>query len=133
MALDEIRKTKIEKVKKLRKIGVDPYPAVSARTHSVEEALMLFDELSESKKEVVLAGRIMAKREHGGSVFLDIRDGGGKIQVLVKEDLIGEERFGQFAEFFDIGDFIEVRGTLVKTKTGEKTLLANDYSLLTKA
>ena len=140
MALDEIRKTKIEKVNNLRKAGIDPYPAVSGRTYSVSDALEKFDELSDSKEEVVLAGRIMAKREHGGSVFFDVNDGSAgspqassKIQVLVKEDAVGEEEFGKFREFIDIGDFVEVKGTLFKTKAGEKTLLATGYSLLAKS
>ena len=133
MALDEIRKTKIEKVKKLRKAGVDPYPTVSGRTHSISKALANFDELSGSKKEIVLAGRIMAKREHGGSVFFDINNGSDKIQALIKEDIVDKEKFEQFNDFLDIGDFVEVRGTLFTTKAGEKTLLAIGYSLLAKA
>ncbi|HXK40493.1 MAG TPA: lysine--tRNA ligase [Candidatus Paceibacterota bacterium] len=132
MALDEIRKTKIEKVNKLRKAGIDPYPAVSGRTHSVGDALSKFDELSGSGKEVVLAGRIMAKREMGGAVFFDVNDS-AKIQTLIKEDTVGKEKFEQFREFLDIGDFVEITGALFKTKTGEKTLLATRYSLLTKA
>ena len=140
MALDEIRNTKIKKVEKLREAGVDPYPAVSNRTHSVEEALINFDNLSNSKEEVILAGRMMAKREHGGSAFFDINDGsasspqaGSKIQVLMKEDVVGKEKFEQFREFLDIGDFVEIRGALFTTKAGEKTLLAIGYSLLAKA
>src|SRR3990167_7648692 len=119
MALDEIRKTKIEKVNKLRKAGIDPYPAVSGRTHSVGDALSKFDELSGSGKEVVLAGRIMAKREMGGAVFFDVNDS-AKIQTLIKEDTVGKEKFEQFREFLDIGDFVEITGALFKTKTGEK-------------
>lgn len=133
MALDEIRKTKIEKVKALRKAGIDPYPAVSKRTHSVDEALANFDELAASQREIVLAGRVMAKREHGGSVFFDFNDGSGKIQGFIKEDTVGKEKFEQFKESFDIGDFVEVKGTLFKTKAGEKTLLAVGYELLAKA
>jgi lysyl-tRNA synthetase class 2 len=140
MAIDEIRKTKIEKIKKLRKAGIDPYPAVSNRTHTITDALVNFDELSGSSNEVILAGRIMAKREHGGSVFFDINDGstgspqaGSKIQGLIKEDVVGKEKFEQFGEFLDIGDFVEVKGTLFKTRAGEKTLLTAHYSLLTKA
>src|SRR3989344_8552487 len=115
MAIDEIRKNKIEKVQKLRKAGIDPYPAVSGRTHSVSDALTKFDEFSDSSREVVLAGRIMAKREMGGVVFFDINDGSTpspqvsvKIQVLIKEDTVGKEEFEQFREFLDIGDFVEV-------------------------
>src|SRR3990167_255998 len=132
MALDEIRKTKIEKVNKLRKAGIDPYPAVWGRTDFVGEAFSKFDELSGSGKEVVLAGRIMAKREMGGAVFFDVNDS-AKIQTLIKEDTVGKEKFEQFREFLDIGDFVEITGALFKTKTGEKTLLATRYSILAKA
>lgn len=135
MALDEIRKTKIEKVEKLRKAGIDPYPSVSKRTHSINEAFANFDELSSAGKEITLTGRIMAKREHGGSVFFDITDGStiSSIQGLIKEEIVDEENFKRFKEFVDIADFIEIKGTLSKTKTGEKTLLAVNYWLLAKA
>src|SRR3989344_5192156 len=132
MALDEIRKTKIEKVIKLRKVGIDPYPAVSGRTHSISEVLVNFDELSGSGKELVLAGRIMAKREHGGAVFFDINDS-DKIQGFIKEDIAGKESFQQFGEFVDIGDFVEIIGRLFKTKKEEKTLEVKSFKILSKA
>src|SRR3989344_4477373 len=133
MAIDEIRKTKIEKIKKLHKEGVDPYPAVSVRTHSISEALINFDELFGSEKEIVLAGRVMAKREHGGSVFFDINDGSGKIQGLIKEDIAGKDNFQQFGEFLDIGDFVEISGISFKTKKEEKTLEVRKFRILSKA
>ncbi len=133
MALDEIRKTKIKKVEELRKSGIDPYPAVSNRTHKISQVLDNFDDLNVSKEVVVLAGRIMALRNMGAMAFLDINDGSGKIQALVKEDSIGKEVFDKFTSFIDIGDFIEVKGLLFRTKREEKTIEANSYSLLTKA
>ena len=133
MALEEIRKIKIEKIKELHKAGIDPYPAVSRRTHSAGEVLVNFDKLSTSGKEITLAGRVMAKRKHGGSAFFDVNDDSGKIQGFIKEDAVGEESFQQFDDFVDIGDFIEVRGTLFKTKAGEKTLLTSHFSLLSKS
>ena len=87
MAIEEIRKNKIEKVERLRAGGLDPYPARTDRDTTIADALANFDPLSDSKKEVILAGRVMAKREHGGSMFFDINDGsasspqaGSKIQ-----------------------------------------------------
>ncbi|OGZ73785.1 MAG: lysine--tRNA ligase [Candidatus Staskawiczbacteria bacterium RIFCSPLOWO2_01_FULL_40_39] len=132
MALDEIRKMKIEKVKKLRKAGIDPYPALTRRSHSVAEAVEKFDELSVSGQEITLAGRIMAKREHGGSVFFDINDS-DKIQGFIKEDIAGKESFQQFGEFVDIGDFVEIIGRLFKTKKEEKTLEVKSFKILSKA
>src|SRR3989344_50480 len=90
MALDEIRNTKIKKVEELRKFGVDPYPASSSRTNSVKEAVENYDEWKEDK-EITLAGRIMARRGHGGLIFFDVNDGTGKIQGCLKEDIMVAE------------------------------------------
>src|SRR3989344_3877609 len=131
MALEEIRKVKIDKVKALREAGIDPYPTVSQRTHSIKEVLNNFDILSDSKKEIVLAGRVMAKREQGGLIFFDINDG-GKIQGLSKEDVLSD-KFKLFQDFVDIGDFVEVKGALFKTKRDEKTIEVKDWKILAKA
>ena len=144
MALEEIRKTKIEKVEAAINAGLDPYPAVCNRTHKISEALADFERLSQDKKIITLAGRVMAMREHGGSVFFDIDDGSetdaanrlssdGQIQVHVKEDVIGKEKFGLFKTLADIGDFLEIRGFLFKTKKEERTLETEDFRLLSKA
>ncbi len=132
MALEEIRKTKIEKVEKLRSGGIEPYPAATDRNMAISKALEDFDALSGSQKEVIAAGRVMAKREHGGSMFFDINDGSGKIQGFAKEDILGGQ-FAKFQEFVDIGDFIEIRGSLFKTKREEKTIEIKDWKMLTKA
>ena len=134
MALDEIRKTKIEKVEKLRKAGVDPYPASSGRTNKISEILENWDtEILNNAKQFTLVGRVMARREHGGSIFFDLRDGSGKIQGFIKEDVIGKEDFTRFLDLVDTGDFIEITGTLFKTKKEEKTLQVTNYKLLSKA
>ncbi len=133
MALEEIRKNKIEKVEKLRKAGVDPYPSISGRDHVIIDVLSDFDQLAQSGKEVIVAGRVMALRNMGGMVFIDINDGGGKLQSLIKEDSIGKELFDKFSSFIDIGDFIEVKGVLFKTKREEKTIEVKDFKLLSKA
>ncbi len=133
MSLSDIRKARLEKLDKLQKAGIDPYPARSSRTHTINEVLSDFDELAAKEVEVILAGRVMAKREQGGLAFLDINGGSGKIQLLFKKDDIGEKSFEFFLETVDIGDFIEARGVLFTTKRNEKTLLATGYSLLTKS
>ena len=133
MGLEEIREARIEKLKKLRKAGVNPYPAVSSRTHMIGEAVDDFDKLAKEGKKLVLVGRVMAKREHGGSTFLDIEDGTARVQLFFKKDSLGEKDYQFFLETIDIGDFIEARGALFKTKQEEKTLLTTHYSLLTKS
>lgn len=141
MPLDDIRKARLEKLDKLQKAGIDPYPASSSRTHKISEALVDFDGLAAKEVEVILAGRVMAKREQGGLIFLDINDGsaslttGGseKIQLLFKQDILGEKDFSFFSQTVDIGDFIEAGGTLFKTKREERTLEAHAYKILAKA
>ncbi|TSC93888.1 MAG: lysyl-tRNA synthetase [Parcubacteria group bacterium Licking1014_1] len=146
--INELRKTRLEKLKKLETAGVLAYPAKTNRTHSIANALKNFSKLAKVKKRVVLTGRIIAQRGHGGATFLDIADGSGltpgvdgktlgvavdKIQVLLKEDKIGEKGHKFFLDVFDIADFIEIKGTLFTTKRGEKTIEAEDYKMLSKA
>src|SRR3989338_5369551 len=132
MALDEIRKTKIKKVKELRKSGIHPYPASSARTNSIKEAIENYYEWKD-KNTITLAGRIMARREHGGSTFFDIDDGSSNIQAYIKEDMVGVNEYKHFQESIDRGDFIEIGGQLKDTKRAEKTIYVTKYRLLTKA
>ncbi len=134
--IEELRKTRIEKLKKLEQAGLLAYPAKTKRTHSVAEVLENFKKLSKGlmgKKSVVVAGRIMAKRGQGGLTFLDINDGSGKIQAIIKVDKLGEKGYQFFMDVFDIADFVEVKGTLFTTARGEKTVEVEDYKMLSKA
>ena len=133
MALDEIRNTKIKKVEELRKSGIDPYPASSSRTHKISDALDDFEKLSFQKEDITLAGRILARREHGGSTFFDINDGSAKVQGFIKEDIVGADQYDVFKNFIDTGDFVEIKGFLFNTKKDEKTLEVKEFKLLTKA
>ncbi len=133
MSLEEIRKTKIEKLELLRKAGVNPYPEKSWRTHEVRQALENFDKFSADKDRVVLAGRVMAYREHGASCFLDLEDASGRIQLYLKKDVVGDFDYDLFLKTIDIGDFLEVSGFLMKTKKEERTLEVEKYRLLAKA
>ena len=133
MPLDDIKASRLEKLKKLRQAGTDPYPAKSWRTHAIKQALEGFDDFVANKDRLVLVGRGMAKREHGGSTFFVIEDGRGRIQVLFKKDIVGEREYQVLGETVDIGDFVEVFGLLFKTQRGERTLEAEKYRLLSKS
>ena len=148
--INELRGERIKKLKKLQAARILAYPAKTNRTHTIADALENFSKLAKSKKRVVLAGRIMAQRGHGGATFLDIFDGSGskpgldpeldpekggqgKIQVIIKTDKIGEKGYQFFLDVFDIGDFVEIKGTLFATQRGEKTIEADDYKMLAKS
>lgn len=131
--IDELRKIRLKKLEAIRKAGILVYPAKTKRTHKIAEVIKDFAQLVRLKKEVILAGRIRSLREHGGATFLHLEDGSDKIQAYFRKDRIGERAYKFFLNNFDIGDFIEVRGILFKTKKGEKTIEAADYKMLAKS
>lgn len=131
--IKEIRKNRLEKIKKILKVQKTAYPEKTKRTHEIQEALTSFSSLSKSKKEVILVGRMRSLRGHGGSTFIDIEDGTGKIQAFLKKDGVGEKKYDFFLDVFDVGDILELRGTLFITKSGQNTLEISDYKLLTKS
>ncbi len=131
--IDELRKIRLRKLETIRKAGLNPYPLTTKRTHNIEGALKDFLNLAKLKKEIILAGRIRTLRVHGKATFLHLEDGTGKMQAFFREDRLGEKSYKFFLDNFDIGDFIGVRGILLKTKTGEKTIEAADFKILTKS
>lgn len=130
--LKDIKKNRLKKLKALKQTGVNPYPAKTMRTHTIQEATAGFRELSQKKKAVSLAGRVMAIRGHGGSTFVDLVDATGKIQCYFKEDVL-KKKYDFFLAHVDIGDFIGAEGTLFETKRGEKTLEVKKYEILVKS
>ncbi len=133
MAIPQIKKDRLKKLDGVRKAGQNPYPSKTERTHSAERALADFSNLSRAGTKVVLAGRIVSLRQHGGSAFLHLKDGTGSLQAYFKKDLLGEKKYRFFLENFDLADFIQVSGTLFETKRGEKTLEVSDFKMLAKA
>jgi len=133
MALSDIRKIRLEKRNAFKTRGVDAYPISAKRTHTSAEAHKDFSKISKTKKAVILVGRMVSLREHGGSTFAHIEDGSGSFQIYAKKDLMGSAAYKEFLEYYDIGDFVEVRGVLFKTKKGEETLELRNIKILSKA
>lgn len=122
---------RVAKVNAMRALGIDPWPHVKEVTASCKQALEEFGQVPETK-EYALAGRIMSIRLHGKTAFVHIQDMSGRLQVYIRQDVIGEQEFKQFEDFIDLGDIVWVSGTMFKTKTGEVTLRAAKYTLLSK-
>lgn len=131
--IDEIKAARLNKLKAIKDAGFLAYPAETKRTHNSKEALYNFGKLSKAKKELFLVGRIISLRQHGGLIFCNIEDGYGQIQIMIKKDGIAEKSFQFFLDNFDIGDIIQIKGILFKTKKGEKTLEVLNYKILTKS
>lgn len=112
-----------QRLEQLRGQGIDPYPSSVSRTHSIKALGEQFEELQKSKGRIIICGRIMTVRKHGGSTFLTIRDDGRDIQVYLKKDVIGQDGYNIIKEL-DLGDFVEVAGTLFITHKGERSILS---------
>jgi lysyl-tRNA synthetase class 2 len=128
MELNEIIQQRIAKSDALLAKGISADSGIFPGRLDIGCALKDFQE----GKKVSLSGRIMAKRLHGKAVFLDLRDSTGRIQLYLKQDVVGEEKFKIF-EDIDIADFIAVKGELFKTHTSEPTLKIEEFSILAKA
>lgn len=124
--LDELIKVRKDKLKALKKLGVDPFPSTVIRKQTVGEA-RLMDSL-----EVAVAGRVTGLRGHGKIVFADLTDGSGKVQLVFKSDEVKPESFSILSQA-DIGDFLAVQGKIGKTQAGEISVFAHDLQLLAKS
>lgn len=120
-----VRRNKVEEIKEF----CNPYPERYETNYTLKEASTLEDGI----KDVRVAGRIVFMRKMGKLSFLKLRDIEGDLQVSIKIDLVGEEKYKFFKTMIDLGDFIGVVGEIFTTQTGEKTLRADDFTFLGKA
>lgn len=129
--VEDLIASRLKKLAEFRKQKIDPYPAKTKVTVNLQNIKDEFEELVVSGNKIFAAGRINAFREHGGATFIDIIDQSGKLQLLFKKDDLKDDY--QNIKLLDLGDFVEVRGKLFKTKTEEITLSVEKWAILTKA
>lgn len=111
-----------EKLERLRRRGLEPFPSSCKPTHSLGAIASNFDQLVVNEDVITITGRVLAIRAHGGSTFLNISDGTGRLQAYGKRDGLGDDAYNLFNDL-DVGDFLELTGKLFTTKVGERTLL----------
>ncbi len=132
-SLEEIRQTRLQKLKLLQENGIDPYPVTSNIDYTLLEIVSRFATISKKKKPISIGGRVMSLRPQGALTFLNINDGTGGFQVLIKKDGVGDASFSLFDQTIDIGDFVEFSGSLFITKRNEKTLEVKTWTILSKS
>jgi lysyl-tRNA synthetase, class II len=133
-SLEEIRAGRLEKLKLLQEKGIDPYPATTNRDYTNKEAVDKFEEIEKSRKTIFLAGRILSLRSQGKIIFFNFDDGTAIFQGFLKSgEPISVEEFELFEKAYDIGDFIEIKGTLFLTKSDQKTILVESIKMLVKS
>jgi lysyl-tRNA synthetase, class II len=130
--LIQVRK---EKINELKESGVNLYPNDFKPSCSINELKKIIQErpdaLGEKGEQFYMAGRMMAINKMGKSSFVRFKDGSDLFQVYLQKNRIGDETYSLFKKL-DIGDFIGVKGPLFQTRTGEWTLLAEEFRLLSK-
>ena len=129
--LNHVLKARRDKLAELQAAGKDPFQItkydVTAHSTEIRENYSQWEE-----KEVSIAGRMMFKRVMGKASFCNLQDLKGRIQVYVARDSVGEESYKEFKKL-DIGDIVGVKGTVFTTKTGEISVHATEFTLLSKS
>ncbi|RKX38091.1 MAG: lysine--tRNA ligase, partial [Thermotogae bacterium] len=136
--IEEVRRRRIEEVEELRKMGIEPYPYRFEKTHTTMDVRRKYEEtlkVGEVKEDEKLsvAGRVMSIRHHGKSSFFHIKDSTGRVQIYINKQAVGDEKFKVFKKYVNIGDVVGIKGFPFKSRTGELTVFAEDFRILSKA
>ena len=137
MQLSEQEIVRRDSLRKLRDLGINPYPAAEFKTTAyVKDVVKNFDDLE--GKEVILAGRIMSRRIMGKASFAELKDATGRMQIYINRDEICQDEdktmYNEvFKKLMDIGDIIGIKGKVFKTQVGEKSVKVTELTLLSKA
>ncbi len=132
--LTELERVRLKKLNRLREHGVEPFPRRATRTHYSHEAIQAFEDASDSDSvEATVVGRLRSVRKMGKATFAHVEDGTGRLQLYLRLDDLGEEGMTLFKENYDLGDFIQAKGTMFRTRTGEVSLHVTDIHMLAKA
>lgn len=131
MTEKELIEARKEKLATLSAMGIDSYPSETEKSENIADILNDEAKWIESKNVTTLCGRILAIRGHGKLFFVDIQDESGKIQTILKIDLM--EKDFPIVPCLDLGDFLQVTGPIIKTNSGETSVEATGAKILTKS
>ncbi|MFN5200305.1 MAG: lysine--tRNA ligase [Gemmatimonas sp.] len=129
--LNFLMQARREKLERLRAAGVEPFGYSFDRSHTATEAVAALGDADEGPT-VTVAGRLVSWRSQGKTAFAHLADMDGRVQLYFRRDEIGDEVFAQLAEY-DLGDWVGVRGAMMRTRTGEATVKVSHVELLAKS
>ena len=130
--MSEQMQVRLQKMQGLADKEVRVFASKYDFTHRIEDIVQHTETYVEQEQTVKIAGRIMAMRGHGKTMFWNIQDATGRIQLYVRKDAVGDEAYDTF-KLYDIGDIIGVEGTVFKTHTGEVSIRVKEITFLSKA
>ncbi|MBM4403427.1 MAG: lysine--tRNA ligase [Candidatus Cloacimonetes bacterium] len=122
---------RLEKLHKIRDLGIDPYPVGSHRTHYIADLLQDQAQWITSTAVITISGRLVALRRQGKIGFGNVEDKTARIQIFVQQNAVGEENYELF-KLMDTGDFVQVSGALFVTQAGEYSVKVCQITLLSK-
>ncbi|MFA6514216.1 MAG: lysine--tRNA ligase [Patescibacteria group bacterium] len=127
------REERLKKLADLKEKGYITYPAKAIRDLEIASIVTDFVDLEKSAKNFNIVGRLRSIRSHGNLTFVNLEDASGSIQVALSKKELGDTSYKDFVKLIDNGDFIQVNGSCFTTHKGEKSLMAKEWTLLTKA
>ena len=136
-SLSEQQQIRLEKLEQLRELNINPYPHKYDVTHTAKEILTnetdYISEEPDSAPRVSVAGRVMTRRIMGKASFFTLQDSSDIIQIYIRRDDVGVDEYNTvFKKLVDIGDFVGIKGFIFKTRTGETTIHAEEFTFLGK-
>ena len=137
MELSDLERIRVEKIERMRAAGIEAYPTRAEVSHTTAEAIRLFESAEKAGEsaplQVTVGGRIRSTRQMGKLAFAHIEDGAGRLQLFLRVNELGEVEMERFRADFDLGDFIQASGTVVRTRTGEISIQVSAIKMLAKA
>jgi lysyl-tRNA synthetase class 2 len=136
MELTDLEQQRADKLEDLKARGIEAYPNRVNRTHTIAAAIVALktaEEVDQDPPSVTVTGRLRSIRSMGKIAFADIEDGTGSIQLFLRSDELDDAIYEAFTESFDLGDFVEAEGPLMRTRTGEISVLSRRLRILSKA
>jgi lysyl-tRNA synthetase class 2 len=158
MEFSDLQKVRVDKIQRMRANGIEPYPTRAHLTHTIAEAIQAFEAAEEAAKvpvaqsaesspdsvpagpgpaaepiHVTVAGRLRSVRQMGKLIFAHIEDGTGRVQLFLRVNELGDAAMEQFRTDFDLGDYIEASGVLMRTRSGEISVQVLAFRMLAKA
>ena len=134
--LPEQVRVRLAKRERLLAEGIDPYPVHFPRTRTIAEVRARYPDLAADTatgEHVGVTGRVMLSRIAGKLCFATIRDGTGDIQVMISADRVGEDALAAWKRDVDLGDHIGVEGEVISSRRGELSVLADRFTITSKA
>lgn len=134
-----VEQDRFDKLQRLLAANINPYPPRVQRSHTTLQAIAAFEQAEAAtpdnppQVEVTVCGRIVRQNLKGKIFFGHIEDGAGRVQLMMRIDVVGEEPFNLVKQNLDTGDFLQATGTMMRTKAGEITVNVQHFNWLSKA